>query len=85
MMPTDAELIWSCRRGMLELDLILSRFVARGLSSLTSAERESFARLLTYPDPDLYCWLMGQTTPSDAEIAHLVATIRTNIHVCAFA
>ncbi|OYV54671.1 MAG: hypothetical protein B7X00_01115, partial [Legionella sp. 21-45-4] len=27
MITTDAQLIWSCRRGMLELDLIFSRFV----------------------------------------------------------
>ena len=76
-MVSDAQLIWSCRRGMLELDIILSRFVANGLSTLTVAEREVFARLLTKPDPDLYSWLMGQASSDEAEIAQLVSTIRT--------
>jgi len=80
MVPTDAALIWSCRRGMLELDLILSRFLANGLALLTSSEREGFARLLTHPDPDLFSWLMGQALPDDAEIIHLVSTIRAYAH-----
>ena len=81
MVPTDAELRWSCRRGMLELELILSRFLTQGLPQLTAAERVGFARLLTYPDPDLFTWLMGQTVPDDAEIAHLVTTIRAHARV----
>jgi antitoxin CptB len=81
MVVTDAELRWSCRRGMLELDLILSRFLTNGLSKLTPVERAGFARLLTYPDPDLFYWLMGQAAPDDLEIAHLVATIRAHAHV----
>ncbi len=81
MSPTDAQLIWSCRRGMLELDLILSRFLTQGLSRLTPPERLVFARLLTYPDPDLYSWLMGQVACDNPEIAHLVSCIRSSTHI----
>ena len=76
MNPTDAELTWSCRRGMLELDIILTRFLSQGLSALNATERESFARLLLHPDPDLFSWLMGKECPTEPEIAHLVSTIR---------
>lgn len=58
--PSDAKLIWNCRRGMLELDLMLARFVEQRLPLLSPTERLLFARLLDYPDPVLYALLMGQ-------------------------
>ncbi len=75
--PSDAKLIWNCRRGMLELDLILTRFIERHLSSLGAEERLLFERLLDYPDPMLYALLMGQVELDDEELMHFVNNIRT--------
>ena len=74
--PTDAKLIWNCRRGMLELDILLSRFVKTGLKDLSPRERLLFERLLHSADPDLFAYLMGQGVPDDPEIAEIVAYIR---------
>ena len=53
---------WQCRRGMLELDLVLGRFVEQDLAGLAPAELETFRQLLEEPDPRLLAWVMGQET-----------------------
>jgi antitoxin CptB len=67
---------WSCRRGMLELDLLLDSFLRRGFASLDERGRETFERLLDYPDTTLLQLLMGQMQSSDREVAHVVEHIR---------
>lgn len=76
--PSDAKLIWNCRRGMLELDLMLARFVERHLSQLNLEERLLFERLLEYPDPVLYALLMDQIEVEDEELNRFANTIRTH-------
>ncbi len=67
---------WQCRRGMLELDLLLAGFLDDGYERLDATGRARFAELLGYPDPLLQGWLMGHATPADAALAELVAIIR---------
>ncbi len=58
-----ARLAWRSRRGLLELDLWLGRFVQRQLFALTPAEREQYEALLELPDPDLLELLDGRAEP----------------------
>ncbi len=67
---------WRSRRGTRELDLILSAFLAAGYDDLTPGERRAYARLLDVSDPELMAWLLGQSMPSDPELATLVQAIR---------
>lgn len=69
---------WHCRRGMLELDLILQQFLTKGLDKLSVHEIKSFDLLLTATDPELYSWLMGYEEPQDEELKAIVAIIRNN-------
>ena len=73
-----ARLTWSCRRGMLELDLILHRFLQKGFNSLTELQVGYFSSLLTHTDPQLYAWLMGHEEPHDEELVEIVTFIRTH-------
>ncbi len=57
---TLAELKWRCRRGMLELDVFLQRFLQHGYAELDAGERETFFELLDYPDQELLELLLGQ-------------------------
>ncbi|SDK14550.1 antitoxin CptB [Methylophilus rhizosphaerae] len=43
-------LAWRCRRGMLELDIVLQRFVSEHFSGLTMAEMGQLDALLELPD-----------------------------------
>ncbi len=67
---------WQCRRGMLELDWLLRRFLDRAYDSMGIDELQSMENLLTYPDPVLLEWLMGRMVPFDKDIARLVEKIR---------
>lgn len=71
-----ARLAWHCRRGMLELDLILQRFLEQGLDKLSADELNAFDSLLSCTDPELYAWLMGQLDPEDNELKAIVTIIR---------
>lgn len=71
-----ARLRWQCRRGMLELDLLLQRFIEEGYERLSGEERRVFAQLLDYPDPVLLDYLMGHMISTDPKIAHVVRQIR---------
>jgi Flavinator of succinate dehydrogenase len=44
---------WRCRRGMRELDEVLTRFLQEGLPAAGRAERAAFEELLTLSDPQL--------------------------------
>nr|WP_274600225.1 succinate dehydrogenase assembly factor 2 [Thiocystis violacea] len=52
---------WQCRRGMLELDHLLSRFLELGYRDLSEADRLLFARLLGEQDQDLHNWLVSRS------------------------
>ncbi|HHC73098.1 MAG TPA: succinate dehydrogenase assembly factor 2 [Thiotrichales bacterium] len=67
---------WRCRRGMLELDLLLQGFLRRGYDDLTAEERESFLTLLEFPDNPLLEVLMGRQEAVEPEIARVVRKIR---------
>lgn len=73
-----ARLSWHCRRGMLELDLILSRFLEKGLDLLNTEQIKQFNALLDYTDPELFAWLMGHTEPADKDIAEIVTFVRAH-------
>lgn len=73
-----ARFAWHCRRGMLELDLILQRFLEQSLEQLSSQQLKVFDSLLTCTDPELFAWFMGHEEPEDREFKEIVALIRTN-------
>lgn len=53
-----SKLRWQCRRGMLELDLLLGLFLEQDFDHLPHSEQAIFIHLLTYPDQTLYRWLL---------------------------
>ena len=69
-------LAWQCRRGMRELDVLLNGFLEHRFAELDAQERNSFARLLDYPDAVLLEWLMGRMIPADKDVASIVQDIR---------
>jgi len=71
-----ARLRWRCRRGMLENDLILARFLdARG-ATLTEGEVAALDRLLDLADNELWDLLSGRTEPADPSLSPLVRALR---------
>lgn len=67
---------WRCRRGLLELDVMLQDFLARGFAALAPAEQAAFERLLGIPDLELLAYLNLQAEPADPELREIVTKIR---------
>ena len=55
---------WSCRRGLLELDLVLRDFLEHCYEGLDGDERQRFVELLDQPDNDLLDLAMGRSEPA---------------------
>ncbi len=61
---------------MLEVDLLLNRFLDEGYGTLTDGQKRVFAELLEYPDQILVEWLMGRQRPVDGRLAHVIDRVR---------
>ena len=67
---------WRCRRGLLELDLILKRFLEVHFDQLDARQRELFDQLLDQPDNDLLDWALGLGEPDDPRYLPVVQLLR---------
>ena len=67
---------WDCRRGMLELDIILARFMEQNFERLTPQEVEVFKGLLVYPDPDLLALIQGSSSGAGDEMSVVLQLLR---------
>lgn len=67
---------WRCRRGMLELDLVLNAFMARHLDGLEGAQLAAVTRLLDRIDPELLDLVMGREEAVDADERAVLALMR---------
>lgn len=67
---------WRCRRGMLELDLLLQGFLDNGYAQLDEAQRMIFSRLLETPDQTLLEYLLGSVEIEEKEFVDVIERIR---------
>lgn len=75
-LPSDAKIRWQCRRGMLELDILLNAFLEQVYPSLSTEQKQHFVELLSYSDMQLHSWLTARTNPADQNICTIVQRIR---------
>ena len=72
-----ARLRWRSRRGLLENDLILTRFLDAHEAELSDDEVDALTRLLELPDNDLMGLLLGQNEPADGlNLPHVTALLK---------
>jgi antitoxin CptB len=63
---------WKCRRGLLELELVLQRIVP----TLTDDDVVAFSALLDLPDNDLWDIVAGRSNDHDPQLNRIVARLR---------
>ncbi|MBI3903332.1 MAG: succinate dehydrogenase assembly factor 2 [Nitrosomonadales bacterium] len=56
---------WRCRRGLLELDIVLGRFVEQHYAELDAGQRVVFDTLLDAPDTVLWDMITGKVEPQE--------------------
>jgi antitoxin CptB len=78
ILPSAASIRWQCRRGMLELDMLLLPFFDRVYESLDIEQKKVFIDLLAFSDQELYGYLIGLEIPISPKlqsmIQHILAT-----------
>ena len=63
-------LYWKCRRGLLELDLVLQRYLEK------HPHDQTLAALLDLPDNDLWDIIAGRSDSYDRRFEETVARLR---------
>ena len=63
-------LYWKCRRGLLELDIVLQRFL------LKHPEDDTLSELLDLPDNDIWDYVSGRSDPLDERYRATVERLR---------
>lgn len=74
--PGTGQLRWQCRRGMLELDFVLERYLDEHYPVAPDAEKRLFRELLTAQDPELQGWLLNGTPHPDPDYQVLIRKVR---------
>lgn len=69
---------WASRRGLLELDLLLSPFVEQCYQTLDEPDKADFRRLVECEDQDLMNWIMGRESVQDPTLENIVEAIRAH-------
>ncbi|MCG5535668.1 succinate dehydrogenase assembly factor 2 [Ectothiorhodospira mobilis] len=76
-MNAPSVLLWRCRRGTKELDLMLERFIHAHWAVLDAHQRRALEALLQREDADLQRWLLYGEEVEVAELAPIVARVRS--------
>ena len=64
-MSSQSRLLWRCRRGIREMDLLLEKYVRYCYPDLNKAEQERFEAFLEEADLDILSWIMGRADPDN--------------------
>ena len=69
------KIFWHSRRGMLELDLLLTPFATEAFEFLSYQDQLLYSDLLEQEDQDLFSWLIGQKNPVEARFEPMIRMI----------
>jgi len=75
-MLNEKQLVWRCRRGVRELDVLFDRFLKSDYPNLSDTEQADFQRLLEVQDPIIMDWLMGRYQAGDAGLDDMVEKLK---------
>ena len=60
-----SRLLWRCRRGIREMDILLQQFMEQCYVTLSADEIKTFDTFLDEADLDILAWIMGRSSPSN--------------------
>jgi antitoxin CptB len=71
-----SKLLWHCRRGIREMDILFRDFIDQHYDELSDDEKQGLSKLLDEADLDILNWIMGKDKPQSDELMHIVTLIR---------
>lgn len=70
-------MLWRCRRGLLELDIVLERFIKQYFDGLTAAQLQAFDALLDTPDNQLWDMVTGRQHSDEPETRAMLELLQS--------
>jgi len=80
-MSDRSKLVWRCRRGIREMDIVLQAFLNESYDLLSDADKNTFTQLLDEADLDILNWIMGKDTPENDELKRIITLIRQSRNI----
>jgi len=75
-MSERSKLLWHCRRGIREMDILFREFIEQHYDDLSDDDKHSFSKLLDEADLDILNWIMEKDTPDTDELKNIISIIR---------
>jgi antitoxin CptB len=66
---------WRCRRGMKELDVLLTRYLDRDYHNVPPGQRQAFEDLLERADPEILDYILGRKAAESRDLALVIARL----------
>jgi antitoxin CptB len=80
-MSERSRLLWHCRRGIREMDILFREFIDEHYDQLSDDEKQGLSKLLDEADLDILDWIMGRSKPEDDTLISIVTRIRESRNI----
>ncbi len=70
------QLVWRCRRGVRELDVIFGRFLETDYPELSGEQKLAFQALLEEQDPLIMDWLFSRTDCTRSDLRDIIVLLK---------
>ena len=75
-MTSISKIRWQCRRGMRELDELLSGYLKSSYQKISNEEKKAFNKLLELSDPELVKLLLTPYQSEDPQVNDMIKKIK---------
>ena len=81
MHEEKSRILWRCRRGIKEMDIVLQDFIKDSYDELNNENKSAFSKLLEEEDLDILNWVLGKDKPEDAALIEIIKKIRSSRNI----
>ena len=81
MSKKKSRLLWRCRRGIKEMDIVLQDFIKDSYDELNNENKSAFSKLLEEQDLDILNWVLGKDKPEDKTLIEIIKKIRSSRNI----
>ena len=78
MSEKKSRILWRCRRGIKEMDIVLQDFIKNSYDELNNENKSAFSKLLEEQDLDILNWVLGKDKPEDKTLIEIIKKIRSS-------
>ena len=81
MSEKKSRILWRCRRGIKEMDIVLQDFIKDSYDELNNENKSAFSKLLEEQDLDILNWVLGKDKPEDKTLIENIKKIRSSRNI----